>query len=74
MCQGERSGKEDDSPCASDKGTDWKSGSRREHLNPLKYTHTHTFTSLYLDDEWRYKHTPQPVYSAVWRRLEDSTF
>lgn len=40
----ETSGKDDDSGCASDKGTDWKSGSTWEHLNPLKYTHTHTYS------------------------------
>lgn len=69
MCQREKGAKQDDSPCASDEGTDWKSGGRREHLK----VQTHAlFTSLYLDDEQGYKRTAQPplLYSlaSAWRQ------
>lgn len=65
----ERSGKEDDSPPASDGGTGWESGSRSEHLNTLRHEHMHArcshCTGLYLDDKWRYKpHSPFTLLSA----------
>lgn len=38
-------------------------------------THRTHCTGLYLDDKWRYKpHATQPVYSAVWQRLEGNLF
>lgn len=69
MCQREKGAKQDDSPCASDEGIDWKSGDRREYLK----VQTHAlFTSLYLDDEQGYKHTAQPPLlhslASAWRQ------
>lgn len=65
----ERSGKEDDSPPASDGGTGWESGSRSEHLNTITHAHTHArcthCTGLYLDDKWRYNYTPHSPFTLL---------
>lgn len=65
----ERSGKEDDSPPASDGGTGRESGSRREHLNTIAHAHTHAHCThrigLYLDDKWRYNHTPHSPFTLL---------